>query len=442
MVDGDRGRWRLRLAFYSLLIIPALPLIAAFLVHRLWIRRKGLPGLGEKLSGAGPALTRGRVLVHGVSLGEVNLMRPLLPGLEAGLGGKALLTSSTTTGRGQLDKLFADHERAFFPLDLPWAVWRFLARARPRLAVMLEFELWPLFLCAAFARGVPVVVVNAKVSVRSFRRFKAAGALVRPLFRSLALVLAQNGQWGARLIALGVRRERLVVTGSMKADIVSRATPAAAQAEAQRTGLRTDRPLLLLASTSAAQAGGASEERSLLAGQLTAWRERGWQVAICPRHPERGGELATLVRELGATPRRTSSGERLMADGEVVIIDEIGHLAALYALTAQTGGIAVVGGSLGSGRGGQNMLEAAAHGCCTVVGWDTRNFPDAMELLRVEEGVVELEADEVQAQLRSLVEDADRRGVLGMGGERAWAKGRGATARAVAAIAGRLGSPS
>lgn len=435
---SGREAWHCRLAFYSLLLIPALPLIAAFIAHRLWIRRKGLPGLREKLSGAGPLLTPGRVLMHGVSLGEVNLMRPLLPGLEAAFGGGALLTSSTTTGRGQLDKLFADHERAFFPLDLPWAVNRFLACARPRLAVMLEFELWPLFLCAAFARGVPVVVVNAKVSVRSFRRFKAAGALVRPLFRSLALVLAQNGQWGARLIALGVRRERLVVTGSMKADIVSRAMPAAAQAEAVRTGLKTDRPLLLLASTSAAQAGGAGEERALLLGQLPLWRDRGWQVAICPRHPERGGELVALVRELGATPRRTSSGERLMADGEVLIIDEIGRLAALYALTAQTGGIAAVGGSLGSGRGGQNMLEAAAHGCCTVVGWDTRNFPDAMELLRVEGGVVELTAEGLQPQLHLLATDAERRRVVGVAGERAWAKGRGATARAVATIVARL----
>lgn len=440
MADGDRGRWRLRLAFYSLLLIPALPLIAAFLAHRLLIRRKSLPGLGEKLAGAGPALTPGRVLIHGVSLGEVNLMRPLLPGLEAAFGGRALLTSSTTTGRGQLDKLFADHERAFFPLDLPWAVRRFLARARPRLALMLEFELWPLFLCAAFARGVPVVVVNAKVSARSFRRFKAAGALVRPLFRSLSLVLAQNGQWGARLLALGVRRERLVVTGSMKADIVNRATPAEAQDEAARTGLKVDRPLLLLASTSAAQAGGAGEERALLAGRLAAWHERGWQVAICPRHPERGGELAALVRELGATPRRTSAGERLGAEGEVLVVDEIGRLAALYALTAATGGLAVVGGSLGSGRGGQNMLEAAAHGCCTVVGWDTRNFPDAMELLRLEDGVVELgEQEELPTRLLALAADAGRRRAVGAVGERAWAKGRGATARAVAAIVSRLG---
>lgn len=438
MTDGDRGRWRLRLAFYSLLLIPALPLIAAFLAHRLFIRRKSLPGLGEKLAGAGPALTPGRVLMHGVSLGEVNLMRPLLPGLEAAFGGHALLTSSTTTGRGQLDKLFADRERAFFPLDLPWAVRRFLARAKPRLALMLEFELWPLFLCAAFARGVPVVVVNAKVSARSFRRFKIAGALVRPLFRSLALVLAQNGQWGARLLALGVRRECLVVTGSMKADIVSRATPAAAQAEAQRTGLSTDRPLLLLASTSAAPAG-ASEERALLAGQLAAWHELGWRVAICPRHPERGAELAALVRELGATPRSTASGERLGAEGEVLVVDEIGRLAALYALAAATGGIAVVGGSLGSGRGGQNMLEAAAHGCCTVVGWDTRNFPDAMELLRVEGGVIELgKQGDLPAQLLAQAADGERRRAVGAGGERAWAKGRGATARAVAAIVSRL----
>lgn len=365
-------------------------------------------------------------------------MRPLVPKLEAALSARCLLTASTGTGRDQLDQLFPERQRACFPLDLPWAVRRFLGRARPRLVVLLEFELWPLFLCACFARGVPVVVVNAKISQRSFRRFRAAGALARALFGGLDLVLAQNAQWGARLLALGVRRHALVVSGSLKADIVARATPEAVVAQVARLGLRADQPVLLLASTSAATSG-VGEERRVLAAGLRSWSERGWQVVICPRHPERGGELATLVRDLGSEPRRSALGERLDQErGQALIVDEIGKLGALYAWTATVAGIAVVGGSLGSGRGGQNMLESAAAGCCTVVGWDTRNFPDAMELLRAQHGVVEVDEAGLEQALIRLSEDADRRRLVGMGGQRAWSAGKGAIDRTVAILARRF----
>jgi 3-deoxy-D-manno-octulosonic-acid transferase len=156
---------------------------------------------------------------------------------------------------------------------------------------------------------------------------------------------------------------------------------------------------------------------------------------VCPRHPERGAAIAERLRALGAEPRRSSLGQRLAGGAsEALIVDEIGRLAALYAWTAKVDGIAVVGGSLGSGRGGQNMLEAAAHGCCTAVGPDTRNFPDAMELLRHAGGVVELAGDG-PAQLLELAGNRERRRALGAAAQRAWAAGRGAMGRVVAELA-------
>lgn len=446
--DADRQLgWRLRAGAWCTLAATVGSLAAPLLAARLLRRGKPLVGLMEKRTGDGPALRAGQIMIHGVSLGEVNLMRPLVPLIEASLRSPCLLTTTTDTGRAQLDTLFPTHQRAFFPFDVPWAVRRFLARARPRLVVLLEFELWPLFLCACFASCIPVAVINAKISERSFRRFHRAGALIRPLFSALSLVLVQNPQWGARLLALGVRREALIVTGSMKADIVARADPRTAEAEAGRLGLRSGQPVLLLASTSAGQ-GGPDEEDKVLGTQLSSWVERGWRVVICPRHPERGAALAQRVRALGGEPRRSSLGERIAsAPHEVLIVDEIGRLAALYAWTALVGGIAVVGGSLGSGRGGQNMLEAAAHGCCTVVGRDTRNFPDAMELLRHADGILEV-GDDISGALLALAADAQRRRALGIGAERAWASGRGAITRAVTHLHRRFtrspqaGSPS
>jgi 3-deoxy-D-manno-octulosonic-acid transferase len=246
--------------------------------------------------------------------------------------------------------------------------------------------------------------------------------------------MAQNALWGARLLALGVRRERLRVTGSMKADIVVRVGAEAAMAAAAALGLSPGQPVLLLASTSAG-GDGLEEEAVVLGGRLGDWRARGWRVVVCPRHPERGAAIAARLRALGAEPRRSSLGERLDGGaGQLLIVDEIGRLAALYAWTALVAGIAVVGGSLGSGRGGQNMLEAAAHGCCTAVGPDTRNFPDAMELLRHAGGVVELGRD-APAQLLALAGEPARRRALGDGAQRAWAAGRGAMARVVEGLA-------
>ncbi len=240
------ARWWWHLAFFSLLLVLALPLVALGLAHRVWVRRKGLVGLREKLTGRGSSITPGQILVHGVSLGEVNLMRPLVPHLEAQLGARCFLTTTTETGRARLDEVFADRQRAFLPLDLPWAVWTFLRRTKPRLVILLELEVWPVLLCMCHLRGIPVMLLNARVSERSFRGYRRAGALLRPMLRPMALALGQNPTWSARLVALGMRRDRVVVSGSMKADMVASASIDVAQQLAIRFGLRGQQPLLLL----------------------------------------------------------------------------------------------------------------------------------------------------------------------------------------------------
>lgn len=413
-------------AFGALAVIAA-PLVALAIAHRLWIRRRALVGLRAKLSGRGPALPRGGILVHGVSLGEVALMKPLIPLLPA--GAPLVLTTSTETGTEGLAKAFPHAARAPWPLDLPWAVDAFLRRTRPRLIVLLEAELWPLALLAARAHGIPVVVLNARSSQRSHARWRSLRPLARRLVGSLACAVAQNGPYAARLCDLGLPRSRVAVSGSLKADMVRPAAAGAADAEAARIRL-PDGPLLLLASTSE------PEE----AAPLAAWRDRlrplGWRCVVVLRHPERGAAVVELCRGLGLSARRTSLADTGEAT-DVLIVDEIGRLGALYALGAARGGMAVVGGSLGSGRGGQNMLEAAAASCCTVVGWDTRAQPDPMHLLRSAGAVVELTAATLPDQLAALAADAGRRAELGQRAQAAWAGGRGALARTMRILAQR-----
>lgn len=404
------------------LVVLLAPLILLAIAHRLWIRRKALVGLRAKLTGRGPALPRGATLVHGVSLGEVMLMKPLLPRLGAG---PFVLTTSTETGSEGLAKAFPDGHRAHWPFDLPWAISAFLRRTRPTRVILLEAELWPLALLACRAEGIPVTVLNARMTARSHARWRRLRPIARRLVGALDLAIAQEPAYAARLADLGLPRARVAVSGSLKADMVRPANAAAAAAEAQRIAL-ADGPLLLLASTSE------PEERAPLASWLRWGREAGWRCVIVPRHPERGEALVGLCRELGSGAVRTS-GQRPVASGQrpadVIIVDEIGRLAPLYALCADRGGIAVVGGSLGSGRGGQNMLEAAAAGCCTVVGWDTKAQPDPMRLLRSSSAVIELTPDTLDPVLASLAGDPPRRTTLGAVARQAWLTGRGALDR-------------
>ena len=416
--DGRHG-WRLRVQAWSAPLLLLSPLLVVLLALHHRRRGRSLDGLRQALGVDLPRVAGRPVVVHGVSLGEVALMKAVLPSLS----GPLLLTTTTPSGWEGLAQRHAGLPRCRWPLDLPWAVEAFLRRVKPRAVVLLEAELWPVMLAACHARGIPVLIANARSSPRSFARMRAIRCLVRPLLRNLRLVAAQTPDYGARLLHLGVRRERIAVTGSLKADLVAPAD-AAALDWCAANGLDVQRPLLLLASTSA------GEEAALLVGGPEAWWARTWQLAICPRHVERGDELARLCVRLGGLPRRTSLGEALGSrPNEILIIDQIGRLGALYAHTARSGGIAVVGGSCGSGRGGQNMLEAAAAGCCTVVGWDTRAQPDPMAVLRRHQAVVELEPGRIAPALSALAEDRARRVDLGQRAQAAWRTGRGALAR-------------
>ncbi len=420
--------WRMRAGAYATAIGALAPAAAVVIAARVWSRRKALVGLREKLSGEIAGIAPGSVLIHGVSLGEVALMKALVPSLEAA-GQRVLLTTTTETGWAGLEKSFSARARAFLPFDVPWAVARFLSRARPRLVVLLENELWPMLLCACAERGIPVVLANARMSTRSYRRLRLSGALMRPLIASLAGVLAQNAAYAARLVDLGAKRERVRVCGSMKADVVAPAPKAAAEAasEAARLGIDDGKPWLLLGSTS-------DPEEEFILRACMGWARDGWRVVICPRHPERGAALVDLCARLGLPARASSAGSRAGGAQAAVVVDEIGRLGALYALCARGGGIAVVGGSLGSGRGGQNMLEAAAAGCATVVGWDTRNQPDTMQLLHDHQAVVAASAMEFGAAVAALARDPARRAALGAAGRRAWASGRGAGSRVAEAL--------
>lgn len=418
-------RWRFQRTVLGLLMGCLSPLLLMYICWRLCVQRRSMPGLKHKFFGNRNASARtGQIMIHGVSMGEVMLMKPVVPLIEKATGKKCFLTSSTSTGMLSLEKNFSQKDLAYFPFDLPWAVNTFLSHHKPSMVVLLELELWPLFLCSCFARNIPVLLLNARVGESSFRNYRRLSFLLAPMFAHIQCAVAQNAVWGARLKQLGF--SNVHIGASLKADIVHCADEEKIHAERQRLSLNNN-PIFLIASSS-------DSEEELLIKSWLRWghhteQEHNWQLIICPRHPERGPAIQKLCEKLSLHAQRTSSPDTIVTNvsGTVIIVDEIGRLGALYALAD----IAAVGGSFGSGRHGQNMLESAAARTCTVVGWDTSNQPDAMALLRAHNAIIECRPDDIDHQLQTLATNPDRRQQLAQAGHQAWASSRGAAERSV-----------
>jgi 3-deoxy-D-manno-octulosonic-acid transferase len=342
--------------------VAALPPGLALLAARPGLRR----GLAERL-GARPRAPAGAVWVHGASVGEVGAATRLLDGLAA-RGVPVAASATTLAGRDLLRRTRPAVSSALAPLDHPWCVAAAFERVPASLLVLVETELWPSWILGARGRGIAVAVVSGRLSDRSLPRYRRAGALVRPVLRALAAIGARTAADAERFVALGAPRERVEVTGDLKLDPPG-APPAA---PADLAALLGAVPLVVAGSTHA------GEEAAAL-DALDAARAAGLPaaLALAPRHPERFEEAAQLVLARGRPlHRRTRPGPGRLADGEVLLLDSIGELAALYGAAA----VAFVGGTLAP-IGGHSPIEPAQAGRAPIVGPHTENVRDVAALL-------------------------------------------------------------
>jgi 3-deoxy-D-manno-octulosonic-acid transferase len=416
-------------ALYTLLWWLALP----WLPLRLWWRGRREPlyraHVGERFGwyGRAQAATPGAIWIHAVSLGETRAVAPLVERLLREAPQRPIvLTHMTATGREAGRALFADRvTQAWLPYDLPFAMRRFLARFRPRAGLLVETELWPNLAAAAGGAGVPLLLINARLSERSARGYARIGGLARPLVRALAGVAAQTEADAQRLRALGATH--VAVTGNLKFDATI-AADMRDRGRLLREQFGRERPVILLASTRD------GEEALLLDALMRARLPAQALVVIVPRHPQRFDAVAALVEARGLALARRSADRAVASDVRVVLGDSMGELAAYYAAAD----VAFVGGSL-LRLGGQNLIEAIAAGVPTLVGPHTFNFAQASDAaIAAGAALRAVDADDVFAIAARLLADPASRERMRMCADAFIAAHRGAVDRLWEWLAPRL----
>ncbi|HVK11333.1 MAG TPA: 3-deoxy-D-manno-octulosonic acid transferase [Gemmataceae bacterium] len=309
---------------------------------------------------------------HGVSVGEVHLLRQIVRGFRERHPAWCVVVSSTTeTGLAEAAKHFPDLTVIPYPFDFSWAVRRTLRAVRPSLIVLAESELWPNFLRAAERARVPVVVVNGRMSPRSARRFARLAKLARRLLFDRVTVFAmQSEAYAANLRSLGVAADRVRVTGSVKYDGV--------YGEKDNPKTRDLRTLLGIEPTDLVWVAGSThdpEERIALTAYANLKRQYpALKLVLVPRAPERFDEVAGLIAATGLPFARRSQQNKESRGAAVILIDTLGELGAAWGLAT----VGFTGGSLNDKRGGQSMIEPAGFGAPVLFGPHTWNFKDAV----------------------------------------------------------------
>jgi 3-deoxy-D-manno-octulosonic-acid transferase len=431
------------LLLYNMALLTALLLGTPWWLFLIAARPKYRRGLWDRL-GRTPRLQahagRPLIWVHAVSVGEVLAVSRLIAELETALSGYFIVISATTaTGHALACERFGAGRVFFCPLDLPWAVTAYLNALQPRMLILAETEFWPNLLTGCFRRNIPVVVVNARISDRSWPRYQRLRWLWRPILARISAVLAQSQIDAERLKTIGCRPDRIEVAGNLKFDVT-----AALEADATRQlKLRAGGLRLIVAGSTL------EGEEALL---LKCWpqvlaAEPQLVLVLAPRHPERFHAVGALLDRAGvrwvqrsdwtasqAGPGAADPGS-LLEPGQIVLLNTIGELASVYSVAS----VAFVGGSLVS-AGGHNPLEPAQFGVPILMGPHYVNFRAITDELVADNAIRIVSAEALADSVIDLLRDREKAQAMGERARLSFRRQAGATERCVEAVRGLLGN--
>ena len=421
---ADSSNTPLSLAFYRAVVRAGTPFVGALLA----LRRSRGKELGERLCERRGIATCARgngpmIWVHGASVGEALAVLPLIETLSSQEPALSILLTSGTVSSAQLIQARAPERMVhqFVPLDVPEYLERFLDFWRPQAALFVESELWPNTIAALKRRGLATVLVNARMSARSTRRWRRAPATIRWLLESFDLCLAQSEADAERLTALGA--PAVQVTGNLKFD--APAPPAKPRALTALRNAVGERPVLVAASTHSGEEGLLVEAHRELARTVP-----GLLTIIAPRHPARGRAVAEEIAATGIAVRLRSRDGMPNADTQVYVADTLGELGLFYRVSE----LVFVGGSL-IAHGGQNPIEPAKLGAAILHGPHIFNFADIYGLLEAEGGSRRVDSlATLVAAARKLLQDEPQRRAMAERARRSVEARGGALVRTLTAL--------
>jgi len=419
-------------------------LLPKFLIDA-WRHGKYVTGLRQRLGfikrldhNAGPILW-----LHCVSVGETQAALPLLRAIRKDFPHYRIVASTTTvTGQELAKEIFKDlaDQIFFFPIDWSWTVKRTLRGIQPAAVVLMETELWPAFLRECHRQHIPAVIVNGRISEKSFARYRLVRSFVARVVNCLELAIMQTEADADRLRALGLEASRVLVSGNLKFDAGTTGEQDSLAAQlASRFGLaKTD--TILAASTHD------PEERIIVEVFRSLLKQHSdLRLIIAPRHPERFAEIASLLNATGIP--WTSRTAMPTADDEscrIILLDTIGELRRVLPLSR----IVFVGGSIAA-VGGHNVLEPAAEACAIVTGPHTANFQEIVTTFLEARALIQLAdlpeseiGNQLTAEVTELLSNREQRTAMGERARQLVEENRGATARTVKALASTLRQPA
>jgi len=397
------------------------------------------------------------VWLHAVSVGELNAAKTIVkelqdrfsdPRSESRTSFEIVVSTTTDTGFARATKLFAENLQVFyFPLDFSWIIRRAFQRIRPSLCLLMELEVWPNFVTIAQKSNIPVVVVNGRISDKSFSRYKKIKPIAKKIFRKVSLILAQTEEYAQRFKELGCPDERVIVTGSLKYDtaqITDKVEGADALA-AQLFGKIENRKSQIENRLWVAGATGPNEEKVILEAYnyLTQPDQfENLRLVIVPRKPERFNEVAELIKQSGfelirysqiknQAAGKSSIENRASSIEPVILGDTMGDLRKFYSLAT----IIFVGRSLVP-MGGSDMMEAAALGKCTIFGPHAFNFRQTVDALLRDNGAIMVkDKQELLQTIQKCLNEPAFAERIAQNGQKVIRKHQGATAKSIEQIA-------
>ena len=418
----------------DLLYLVAGIIISPVAVYRMVRHKRYLAGWGQRLGKIHRKKPGQKCIwLHAVSVGEVNATKTIVKEFEDKFSDFEVVISTTTdTGFGRARALFGDkHTVVYFPFDLSCIMRRAFGYIQPAICLLMELEVWPNFVQTANKLNIPVVVVNGRISDKSFGRYKMIKPIARKIFRKLTLVLAQSEQYAERFEKIGAEAEKVIVTGSLKYD-TAQITDKIKGAYALAAQLGIDDERLWVAGAT-----GPGEEKIILDvfGRLKESKQLGdLRLVIVPRKPERFDEAARLISEAGFDFVRYSSvkDSSVSESGKEAVIlgDTMGDLRKFYSLAT----IIFVGRSLVP-MGGSDMAEAAALGKCIIFGPHAFNFKQTVDALLAEDGAIMVKDEqELLETMQKCLSEPDFARQIARNGREVIRKNQGATAKTIEQI--------